>query len=183
MSADLSQSQHDTNNSDHFGTPHPITHLHTNQRGCPKIIINAEWLAWAVNHQSTAQIARFLGVSVHTVSKSMVDYGLCAPLEPPILHTVSETSPPTITFTQIHLYTACVSQWTDEELDYEIQLLHQHFPNAGITMLHGHFRQMGENVPHEQIHQALNWISPANCPFCHPCLRRRRYQVPGPNYL
>src|SRR5260370_42527348 len=73
------------------------------------------------------------------------------PLEPPILHTVSETSPPTITFTQIHSYTACVSQWTDEELDYEIQLLHQHFPNAGITMFHGHFCQLGENVHCEWI--------------------------------
>ena len=113
----------------------------------------------------------------------MVDYGLHAPLEPPILHTVSETSPPTITFTQIHSYTACVSQQTDEELDYEIQLLHQHFPNAGITMLHGHFCQMGENVPCEWICQALNQISPANHSFHCPCLRRRRYQVPGPNYL
>jgi hypothetical protein len=171
LSADLSQSQQDANNSNHSGTPHPVTHLHTGHRGCPKIIINAEWLAWAVNHQSTAQIARFLGVSVHTVSKAMVDYSLRAPLEPPILQTVSETNPPTITFTQIHSYTAHVLQWTDEELDYEIQLLHHHFPNAGITMLHGHFCQMGENVPHEQIHQALNQISPASHPFCHTHLR------------
>jgi hypothetical protein len=68
-------------------------------------------------------------------------------MEVPILRTTSLENPGTVTYTQIHSYTTCVSQWTDEELDHEIQLLFQHFPNAGVTMLHGHFRQRGENVP------------------------------------
>ncbi|KAF8327244.1 uncharacterized protein EI90DRAFT_2863899, partial [Cantharellus anzutake] len=75
------------------------------------------------------------------------------------------------------------SQWTDEELDHEIQLIHEHFPNAGITMLHGHFRHRGENVPCEHINQALHRISPANHSFRRTRLRHRRYKVPGPNYL
>ena len=113
----------------------------------------------------------------------MVEYGLWALLECPILWTVSDTDPPTITFTQIHSYTAHVSQWTDEELEHEIQLICQPFLNAGITMLHGHFHQMGENVPRECICQALNRMLPANWPFHQPPLIHRRYQVPGPNYL
>jgi hypothetical protein len=88
-----------------------------------------------------------------------------------ILQTVSSENPGAVTYTQTHSYTACVSEWTDEELEYEIQLLHQHFPNDGVTMLHGHFHQRGENVPQEQIHQALNRIAPANHPFPHPHLR------------
>ena len=183
LQADLSQTQNDAENSAHYGTPHPMTKLQTGHVGWPKFIINPEWLTWAAHHQPTTQIAKFLGVSVPTVAKAMIENGIWSPMEAPILRTVSSENPGAVTYTQIRSYTAHVSQWTDEELEYEIQLLRQHFPNSGVTMLHGHFRQRGENVPRERIRQALHRIAPGNHPFRHSCLRRQQYQVPGPNYL
>jgi hypothetical protein len=134
LQADIAQSHNDAENSAHYGTPHPITQLHTGHAGQPKIIINAEWLTWAVNHRPTSQIAKFLGVSVPTVAKAMIEYGIHSPMEAPILRTVSAEHPGVIIYSQIRSYTAPVSQWTDEELDYEIQLLSQHFPNSGIRV-------------------------------------------------
>ena len=157
----MSTHQH-VNFKQNFGAPHPISSIQTGNCGCPKVAIDQEWLLWATQHRSTTHIAQFLGVSVPTVSKAMIEYGIWPPMEQPIIHSVSPSDPTTVTYTQINSYTVAVSQWSKEELDHEIMLLHVHFPNAGVKMLHGHFHQMGENVPHEHICQALNRISPGS---------------------
>src|SRR5258708_17972140 len=101
----------------------------------------------------------------------MIEYGIQPPMNQPIIQSESQSNPGEITYTQIASYTVPVSQWSDDELDHEIMLLHVHF------------HQRGENVPHECICQALNHISPHHHPFHHPPIWQWQYQVPGPNYL
>ena len=183
LCADLTQSVQDAEAALRSGAPNPVTRILTGNRGRPKYAIDHEWLIWAVQHRSVTHIAKFLNVSVPVVQKAMIECGIRPPMSQPIIQSESQSNPGEIIYTQITSYTVPVSQWNDDELDHEIMLLHAHFPNAGVTMLHGHFRQRGENVPHECIRQALHHISPSRPLFHRPPIRRRQYQVPGPNYL
>jgi hypothetical protein len=80
-------------------------------------------------------------------------------------------------------YTAPQSDITDSELDDLVLRLRRHFRRAGITMLDGMFRRLGYRIPRERIQLSLIWIDPVHRIFERIHIRRRVYNVPGPNSL
>lgn len=80
-------------------------------------------------------------------------------------------------------YTGPLSSITDEELDSLILQLRQNFVRAGITMLHGMLRRLGYRIPRSRIQQSLYRIDPVQRIFSRIRIRRRTYNVAGPNAL
>lgn len=80
-------------------------------------------------------------------------------------------------------YTAPQSDITDGELDDLILRLRRHFRRAGISMLDGMLRRLGYRIPRERTRQSLIRIDPVHRIFQRIRIRRRVYNVPGPNSL
>lgn len=80
-------------------------------------------------------------------------------------------------------YTAPQSDINDSELDDMVLRLRRHFRRAGISMLDGMLHRLGYRIPRERIRQSLLRIDPVHCIFQRIHIRRRVYNVPGPNSL
>ncbi|KAG6806455.1 hypothetical protein H0H92_011282, partial [Tricholoma furcatifolium] len=80
-------------------------------------------------------------------------------------------------------YTAPLSTLSDEDLDELLIRLRGHFRRAGITILDGMVRRLGHRVPRQRIRESLTRIDPVRRVFERIRIRRRVYNVPGPNSL
>ena len=174
--------QHAVDNS-HHGRPHPVTWIHTGQRGRPRAVIDCEWLTWAISMRSTSHIAQYLQVSRPVVRAALLEYGLREQSEDPFLRSPSQGNPYRIAYTQRRSYTSPVSQLSDEQLDDMIARIRIHFPSAGVSMLYGYLRTLEQTVPRERIRLSLLRINPVQRLFGRSAIERRTYTVPGPNYL
>ena len=97
-----------------------------------------------------------------------------------IPHTVT---PPEDQALYITSYTAPQSDITDGDLDDLVLRLRRHFRRAGISMLDGMLRRLRYRIPREHIRQSLIQIDPVHRIFQRIRIRRRVYNVPGPNSL
>lgn len=185
MKKDLNEIMADAEARNRFGTVHPVTLVPQprGQAGAPRKVIDCTWLTWASERRSTSDIARFLGVSRTLVQNHLLEYGLAEPAEDPFVRTVDPLRPYTTLFSQVYSTSGAVSSWTDAQLDAAVTHLRVVFPRAGISMLKGSLHSLGENVPRERIRQSLLRLDPDNRLFERPLIERRKYWVPGPNYL
>jgi hypothetical protein len=97
-----------------------------------------------------------------------------------------ENSPrwaPAYAYIQIHSYTAPSSTISDNELDQQILYIRRHFPLAGVTMIHGALQARHMRIPRRRISESLMRIDPVRRVFGPRVIRRRKYQVLGPNSL
>ncbi len=80
-------------------------------------------------------------------------------------------------------YTGLLSLISDEDLDNLIALLRTHFRRAGVTTLWGMLRNLGQRVQRRRISESLSRIDPVQRIFQRIRIRRRTYEVAGPNAL
>ncbi|KAG6904985.1 hypothetical protein DXG01_005822 [Tephrocybe rancida] len=80
-------------------------------------------------------------------------------------------------------YTGPLSTISNEELDELLLRLRGHFRRAGITILDGMVRWLGHRIPRQRIRESLTRIDPVRRVFECIRIRRRVYNVPGPNSL
>ncbi|KAF8886368.1 hypothetical protein BD779DRAFT_1611784 [Infundibulicybe gibba] len=169
--------------------PQVVQVIHSGNVGRPRIEIDAEFLAWAHENRSTSGIARFLGVSRSLVQRTLLDLGLTHPQPPPIttrddlldpMLPISTDLLDQYTVTQLSGRHSAIS---DADLDYVIGQLRTHYQRAGITMLDGMLRYTGHHVPRERIRASLLRIDPVQRVFDRIRIRRRVYEVSGPNAL
>ncbi len=80
-------------------------------------------------------------------------------------------------------YVGMMSTITDEELDGLVCQLRSHFRRVGITNLEGMLRNMGHRITRDRINQSLARVDPVQRIFQRIRIRRRTYQVAGPNAL
>ncbi|KAJ3841308.1 hypothetical protein F5878DRAFT_650604 [Lentinula raphanica] len=160
-----------------------------------------DFLRWAYTHRTTTGIAEFLGLSRRTVRRALLEQGLVAPgndpfqdqdsaqeghtLEPNLdipssFHPEIEDAARSI---QSSSSSTRRSNMSNDTLDSFIRLLRTHYPRAGIQMLHGMLRRLGQVVPYENIRRSLIRVDPVHRVFERIKIRRRRYNVPGPNSL
>jgi hypothetical protein len=129
-------------------------------RGRPKILISEHQLTYLRSLSFTwVQISKLLGVSIMTVHRRRLEYGLSA---------IDEGA-----------------QVTDEELRTLLRLLRRELPFLGQTLVWGRIRSMGLQVTRDRvrqiaieddpIHNALRWRGGMH--------QRQPYSVPGPNSL
>ena len=203
----------------HQGYPSVMTTIHAGGRGRPRIILDRDWLGWALTQRTISGLAKFLGISRSTVREAALEYGLLSPganpfpeAHPPLeqgehrdSNPVTDAgqesqddllepniSYPTAAPDQVDLAPSPpqpprpgieISVISDEDLDELIGRLRFHFRQAGVTMLHGMLRRLGHRIPHARIRQALLRIDPVRRVFERLTIRRRKYKVPGPNFL
>ena len=81
-------------------------------------------------------------------------------------------------------YTRPLSNVSDSDLDAEIRRIHEDgFNRAGVTVLHGLLLSIGLRVSRERIRRSLLRVDPENRIFRAQPIRRRAYNVPGPNAI
>jgi hypothetical protein len=177
--------------SSHHGRPHPVTAIATGCAGHPGLIIDQEWLTWAVEIRNTSEIACYLGISWPIMRDALLEYGLSEPADNPFIRTYYDpnTLQPSLSYhsavayTQVRSYHQPVSDWSDEELDNAITRLWIHYPSAGVAMLQGSLEVLGQRVKRSQISESLIHVEPDHQLFGQLVIERRGYRVPGPNFL
>jgi hypothetical protein len=195
----------------HHGRPTVVEHIHTGERGRPRIYIDPDFLRWAYGHHSTSGIARFLDVDRSVVRNALLEYGIAEPQADPFIRTPSpdmentqthddildpylpipHNLPSDITATSSSTsapqhpvsFTGPLSSMSDDQLDEIAIRLRSHYRRAGISMLDGMLRRLGHHVPRERIRSSLLRIDPVQRVFDCIRIRRRVYSVPGPNSL
>ncbi|KAE9396094.1 hypothetical protein BT96DRAFT_760702, partial [Gymnopus androsaceus JB14] len=60
----------------HQGHPTIVHQERTGRPGCPRTVINRDFLNWAYTQQTTSGIGHFLGLSCNTVRQSLLEYGI-----------------------------------------------------------------------------------------------------------
>ncbi|KAG8921378.1 hypothetical protein FRC01_000283 [Tulasnella sp. 417] len=191
----------------HQGIPTVVEYIYTGRRGRPRIHIDPSFLQWAYAFRGTSGISDFLSISRSTVRTSLLDYGIAEPGLYPFA-TIPNVDGPDLEDQDGHNYSPLVpleadnqdiqepaassnaptlssriSGWSDDELDEGIIRIRVHFPKAGIAMLHGMLRTLGQHVPKERIRRSLLRVDPVRRVFERLRIRRRTYEVPGPNAL
>jgi hypothetical protein len=206
MQNDIRLQYEEAINSSHHGQPTVVTTVNSGGPGRPRVHIDPQFLEWAYAHRSTSGIARFLGVSRTVVRNALLEHGIAQSQQNPF----TQTPAPSLNTTNsdnlfedaddllnpdlpipTHLqdvprvtsFTGPLSTMTDDELDDTLMRLRTHYRRAGITMLDGMLRRLGHPVPRERIRESLVRIDPVQRVFQRIRIRRRVYQVAGPNAL
>ncbi|KAK7043515.1 hypothetical protein R3P38DRAFT_3441058 [Favolaschia claudopus] len=186
MQNDVRQQYQDAADQSHEGRPIVVERVYSGAAGRPSIEIDPDFLRWAYSLRSTSSIAHFLGVSRTVVRQALLDHGIAEPQEQPAgLSTREERDGATNGEEQpaISSYTGPLSTITDDELDELVIRLRHHFRRAGVRMMQGMLRRLGHHVQIERIRQSLLRIDPVRRVFERITIRRRTYNVPGPNSL
>ncbi|KAL0067937.1 hypothetical protein AAF712_005106 [Marasmius tenuissimus] len=205
MLLDIRQMYKRAAESSHRGRPVVVEQAATGGRGRPKNLINRDFLAWAYTQRTTAGIAHFLDLSRSTVRRALLQYGIVKPgdhpfpeqmrgpvedeenaaelpdseedfLDADLSTETAQPAPPSAT-------SGYLSLMDDQTLDVTLIDLRNHFPKAGIKTLQGMLRSVGHIVQHERIRQSLIRIDPVHRVFDRVRIKRRKYKVPGPNFL
>ena len=158
------------------------THIiHTGQRGRPRIEINRDILATALEMRGPALLADVFGTSARTVRRRAIEYGLAEPGPPVFLQYQTEDG-------STHCYhtstTAAMSDLSDEALDAIPRQIIETFPNFGRRMIDGHLKSLGYRVPRSRVQESYLQVHGAPAAsFGARRIERRVYSVPGPNSL
>ncbi|KAJ8075899.1 hypothetical protein PM082_021531 [Marasmius tenuissimus] len=187
----------------HQGRPPVVHYVSDGGPGRPRAIINPQFLAWAHTQRTTSGIAAFLGLGRTTVRQALLDYGIVTPgdnsfpggtesdsdgeseqesdaadLDIPAPETNASTSQGPSSATSEYL-----STMDDATLDVALLDLKSRYPRAGIKSLQGMLRVKGHIVQNDRIRQSLIRIDPVHRVFERVTVKRRKYKVPGPNFL
>lgn len=155
--------------------------MHTGRRGRPRIEIDENFLAFALDLRGPTGIAPVTQTSGRTVRRRALDYGLLEPAAPVYMdHTDPATGDTRRTYTST---TAPVSILTDAELDDTMHHILEVFPAFGRRMIQGYLRQMGERVPTERVRQSYSRVHGPPVSYNNTPTGRQVYRVAGPNSL
>ncbi|KAJ6458548.1 hypothetical protein C8R45DRAFT_1056287 [Mycena sanguinolenta] len=185
--------------------------FNTIQTRRPRIYIDPEFLRWAYGQRSTASIVRYLGVGRSTVRNALLEHGIAQAQSSPFslnsadpgledsglensgLDDILEPTLPDPTAAEVEelaahsqpttSFTGPLSEISDDDLDTLLIRLRTHYRRAGLSMLNGMLRRLGHRVSAERLRQSLLRIDPVRRIFERIRIRRRNYQVLGPNSL
>ena len=181
VSNDLHILQQNSAELRNHGLPQSVRAIYSGRRGWPRLEIDEQFLRYAYRSRSIAWIANILGVHRCTVRHALLDYGLTQPLQNPFADDESSGNDGS----QVVSYTRPLSRISDVELDEEVRRIRDEegFSRAGVTVLHGLLLTKGLQISRERIRCSLVRVDPDNRVFRSPPIRRRTYDVPGPNAI
>ncbi|KAJ7589913.1 hypothetical protein C8J56DRAFT_1139619 [Mycena floridula] len=167
----------------------------------PRTTIDPQFLQYAYSQRTTTGIAHFLGIGRTTARHELLTQGLAQPGPLPSSFDYAETSEPSSDAEGDELLEPelavpqqlpsdlppCRSgphtEMSTENLDSLITQIRSHFRRAGTRMLHGILQSLGYRIQFDRIRQSLIRIDPVHRIFDRIRLRRRGYNVTGPNAL
>ena len=153
----------------------------TGRPGRPRIEIDRDVLATALEMRGPTGLAPVFGVSARTVRRNALRQGLVEPGEP-VYRDVQAPDGSTE-----RVYTSSTAPATDiepEALDQIVREILSSFPTYGRRMLRGHLSSLGYRIPRPQLEASyLRVHGPPAAHFGPRRIERRVYSVPGPNSL
>ncbi|CAA7271343.1 unnamed protein product [Cyclocybe aegerita] len=153
----------------------------TGQRGCPRVVVNENVLASALEiRPSPTGLAPLFGCSAQTVHCRILDHGLGVPGQPVFQRQEHPDGTVTVDWNQPPVRPQNLS---DDELDGGMQDILQRFPNFGRRMIDGCLHAAGMNVTRERICESYLRVHGAPTIFGDRSIHRRVYKVAGANSL
>lgn len=149
-------------------------------RGRPKLEIDCEFLAHALEITSVTAVARVLKCHPRTVRRRALAAGIVQPGTP----LFQKIMKPDGSYAIYHIVTGPpVSDLTDDELDTLMAEIFETFPTIGRRMISGCLKSRGYRVPMARIEASIVRVRGVSGRFGARHLHRRVYNVPGPNSL
>jgi hypothetical protein len=150
--------------------------------GHPRLEIDQNWLMYALQVQTVADIAKELGCSRRTVRRQILDYGLALPALAVIQQVVRQDG---TLARKWHPRGPTMSALNDDpgRLDAVIQDVLEAFPTYGLTYLTGAIKSMGHRVSRANISASYHRVAGVRAQFMHRPVERRVYSVPYVNSL
>lgn len=148
--------------------------------GRPKVTIDPDWLAYALEFSGPKDIGDLLGCSARSVRRRALELGLAQP-SAPVRTTLNHDDGTT---TVLHSSTSQpVSAMSDHDLDAHVGHILEIFPSFGQQMISGHLRSAGHRVPLPRIAESYVRVHGAPGVFGQRQIDRKIYKVAGPNSL
>ena len=162
--------------------PIQATHtVRTGRPGRPRIEIDQDILAEALEMRGPTDLASVFGTSSRTIRRRALEGGLVEPGHPVYVDYEAEDG------TKHHCYTSStrsMSDLSDEELDNVTRQIIETFPDFGRRMIDGHLKFMGIRVPRARLQASyLRIHGPPSSMFGARRIQRRVYSVAGANAL
>jgi hypothetical protein len=159
-----------------------VTVVKTGRRGRPRIVIQKEWLATALQLRGPQGIAMSLPikVSARSVRKNALQHGLVEPGEPLFTeHTLDDGSTTRVWLPRNQGF----SSIADADLDAMVFLILESFPNYGRAMVSAELLRRGHRVQRYRVRAAYIRVHGAPRAWGQRNIPRRPYSVAGPNSL
>ena len=163
--------------------PIPVTmQVSMEGMGRPRLEIEQNWLMYALQVQTVADIAKELGCSWHTVRRRILDYGLALPTPAVIQQVVRQDG---TLAREWHPRGPTMSALNEDpgRLDAVIQDVLEAFPTYGLAYLTGALKSMGHHVSRANISASYHRVTGVRAQFMHRPVERRVYSVPYVNSL
>ena len=173
---------HQSTDPPHDSAPVVMHESRTGRPGRPRIEIDVVFLQHALEHRGPTRIANAMpaSVSARTIRRRGVELGLLEPQPPVFEEQINENGE------VFHIHnssTAPVSTLTDEELYELVYDCLQQFPSSGRRMTAAFLRAKGHHVPIVRVAAAHLRVKGVPGVFGGRQVRRKVYQVAGPNSL
>ncbi|KAG1856404.1 hypothetical protein DFJ58DRAFT_659478, partial [Suillus subalutaceus] len=132
-----------------------VSTIHTHRRGRPRIDIDPEVLATALQFAGPTRLGALLGVAPRTVRRRALEHQIVEPGNPVYVEFTDDEGETLRYYTSS---TAAQSSLPDNELDaIMLQILTQ-YPRFGRRMIDGQLRHMGVIEPHSRIQASYSRI-------------------------
>jgi hypothetical protein len=152
----------------------------TSSGGRPRVDIDPNVLAQALELRGPTHLQNVFNVSSRTIRRRALEYGLVEPGVPVYTDTPQADGSVSRTYTST---SAPVSTISDEELDSLLAAALETFPNFGRRMLKGQLRTLGHRVPRERIAASYLRVHGSPGSFGVRFIHRTPYTVAGANSL
>jgi hypothetical protein len=165
------------------GEPIPVTmQVSMEGKGHPHLEIDQNWLMYAIQVQTVANIAKELGCSQCTVCRRILDYGYALLAPAVIQHVVRQDG---TVAREWHPRGPTMSALNDDppRLNAIIQDVLEVFPTYGLAYLTGALKSMGHHVSQENVRASYHHVAGVRAQFMHRPVQRRVYSVPYVNSL
>lgn len=181
MIADLDEGKDRSADEPDMAPIEVVSTIHTRRRGRPRIEIDPEVLATALQFAGPTRLGALLGVAPRTVRRRALEHEIVEPGNPVYVEFIDDEGETLRYYTSS---TAAQSSLPDDELDaIMLQILTQ-YPRFGRRMIDGQLRHMGVIVPRSRIQASYSRVhGPPVAAFGVRRITRRVYNVKGYNSL
>ena len=149
--------------------------------GRPRMEIDPQFLAFAVNTRGPERISQVLGCSARTVRRRILEHAILPPGESPCQDVILNNNQ-TARICVGNTRNTRMSNISDDDLDQQMIHILTQFPNYGRRMIDGRLKAMGFNVSQTRISSSYRRVhGPPRNWSENRRIRRRQYTVAGVN--
>jgi hypothetical protein len=152
----------------------------TGRPGRPRIAIDPDLLATAINLRGPTHLAGIFNCAPRTIRWRALEHQLVKPCPPVYVDYIQEDG----SITRIYASNSTSNSLSDDELDLVVSYILDAFPSFGRRMIDGHLKHLGHKIPRARVRESYVRVHGAPRGAFGPYrIQRRVYKVAGPNSL